>query len=55
MHDHDFSEAVAMIFLKSGKKPQWTDKSIDIPDDVIKKYFEPIADGFRKIDFAKYK
>ena len=55
MHHHDFTEAVGAIFLKSDKLPEWSDKSIDIPDEVISKYFEPIEDEFRRIDFATYR
>lgn len=56
MHEHDFVEGVSALFLKKGKKPEWMDKSIDdIPDETINKYFKPVTDPFRKIDFANIK
>mgnify|MGYP000903387059 FL=1 len=55
MHEKDFVEGAGWKFLRMTKEPKWIDSSIDIPDEVIMKYFEPIPDEFRKIDFKNLK
>lgn len=54
MKENDVSEGIAAKLLSKGKKPNWTYKTIDIPEEVIQSYFVP-GDKFLMLDFAKVK